>query len=421
MNDLKALGILCELLSTRWCSRQQLQQRRAVKLQRLVQHAYQFVPYYRELFDKAAIRPGDIRTIDDLSRIPVSPKKTLQAAGPDAITSSAFEPAALRTSKTSGSSGRPFTIRQEARWGAVRKALFLRALMSCGYHPAKKAMFLRSRDGAPAAWWKRSRYANYNAPRDALLGEMAEFRPWLLYGWVTPLRQLARYIQDNGIKVWSPGAIVCTAETLDGLTRQLIESAFHSRVFEIYGLTEMGSIAWECTAHSGYHVAEDTAIIESVPGKNGGPSRLVMTNLELMAMPFIRYDPGDLGTFADSAPCKCGLDLERLARVEGRVVDCVRLADGRVISPFEFTVELEKIVALERYQVIQEALDRVIVRFEGRSVGEAEEKQVRQVIKSITGEGVTVSTSHELTLDPEPGQWRKFRVVESRLPDAAGS
>jgi hypothetical protein len=92
-----------------------------------------------------------------------------------------------------------------------------------------------------------------------------------------------------------------------------------------------------------------------------------------------------------------------------------------VISPFEFTVELEKIVALERYQVIQEALDRLIVRFEGRSVGEADKKQVRQVINSITGDDVTVSTSHELTLDPEPGQWRKFRVVECRLPDAAGS
>ncbi len=421
MNNLRAFGILCELLSTRWLARETLDKRRERKLRRLVQHAYQFVPYYRELFDGAGVKPDDIRTLEDLPRIPLSTKKRLQAAGADAITSSAFRPEGIRTSKTSGSSGRPFTIRQETRWGAVRKAMFLRALMSCGYHPGKKAMFLRSRDGRPAAWWKRSRYANYNVPEEQLLRELDDFRPWLLYGWVTPLRQLARYIQENGLKVWSPGAIVSTAETLDGPTRRLIENAFHTRVFEIYGLTEMGSLAWECVAHNGYHVAEDTAVIESVPGDSGGPPRLVMTNLELLAMPFIRYDAGDLGAFADSLPCECGLHLRRLDRVEGRVVDCVRLTDGRVISPYEFTVELEKILALDRYQVIQNTVDRLTVRIEGRSVGEADKERVRQMIRSIAGDDVTVSISHESSLDPEPGQWRKFRVVECRLPDAVRS
>jgi phenylacetate-CoA ligase len=405
--------ILGSMLLARWRNPQALQRLREKKLRQLIQHAYRYVPYYRTLFDDTGLSPGDIRTLDDITRIPISTKKDLQAAGVDAITSSAFPPAALYSSKTSGSSGRPFTIHHEARWVRVRNAMFQRALMASGFHPGRKAVYLRS-SGKQAAWWERARYLSYRQPPDRLLAEINLYGPWLLYGWVTPLRQLAEFIQQSGAEVVSPQAVVTTAETLDGGTRRLIESAFDTRVFEIFGLTEMGSVAWECQAHNGVHIAEDTAILETVPSA-GAAERLVMTNLDLFAMPFIRYDPGDLGSFAAADPCPCGRTFARLERIEGRLVDCVHLADGRVISPFDLTMALEKVAGLDRYQIIQEGLDCFTVRFEGLAAGAAEQAAVRNAITAIVGDAVTVTVKHQECLDPPPGQLRKFKVVECRV------
>lgn len=415
MNYLQTMHIFSSLLNAQWRDPMALQRLREKKLRQLVRHAYRYVPYYRKLFDDTGLSPGDIRTLDDIARIPISVKKDLQAAGTDAITSSAFPAAALHSSKTSGSSGRPFTIRHEARWVSVRKAMFQRALMASGYHPGRKAIFLRYSD-KQASWWERARYLSYKRLPDQLLTEINRYGPWLLYGWVTPIRQLAEYIQQSGAKVVSPQAIVTTAETLDGGTRRLIEAAFDARVYEIFGLTEMGSVAWECRAHKGFHIAEDTAILESVPSA-GGAERLVMTNLDLLAMPFIRYDPGDLGSFAADGPCPCGRMFARLACIEGRLADCVRLSDGRVISPFDLTMVLENVAGLDRYQIVQEALDRFTVSFEGPVAGEAEHAAVRDAITRVVGSGVKVTVKHKDCLDQPPAPRQKFKVVECRLPN----
>lgn len=419
MNYLQTMLIFTSMLNAQWRDPQGLTLLREKKLRHLVRHAYRYVPYYRRLFDDTGLLPDDICTLDDIARIPISKKKDLQAAGTDAITSSAFPVAKLHTTKTSGSSGRPLTIRQEARWLGVRKAMFQRALMASGYHPARKAVFLRFSD-EQAAWWERARYLNHKQPPDQLLAEINRYKPWLLYGWVTPIRQLAEHIQQSGAKCAHPQAIVTTAETLDGGTRRLIEAAFDSRIYEIFGLTEMGSVAWECSAHNGFHVAEDTAILESVPSA-GGTERLIMTNLELLAMPFIRYDPGDLGGFAAADPCPCGRTFARLARINGRLVDCVRLTDGRVISPYDLTMVLEKVAGLDRYQIIQEALDRFTVRFEGPVASEAEQAAVRNAITSVLGDEVTVMVKHQDNLDLPRGPREKFKVVECRLADGRDS
>ncbi len=415
MNYLQTMRVFGSLLNAQWRDPQAVRLLREKKFRHLIRHTYESVPYYRKLFDDAGLSPGDIKTLDDIAYIPISEKKDLQAAGTDAITSSSFPAASLHSSKTSGSSGRPFTILQEARWLRVRKAMFQRALMASGYHPGRKAVFQRF-SKKRAAWWERARYLSYEHPPDQVLAEINRYGAWLLYGWVTPIRQLAEYIQQSGTKVVSLQAIVTTAETLDGGTRRLIETAFDTPVYEIFGLTEMGSVAWECPAHNGFHVAEDTAILESVPSA-GGAENLIMTNLDLLAMPFIRYAPGDLGSFAADDPCPCGRTFARLARIEGRIVECVRLADGRVVSPFELTMALEKVAGLNRYQIIQEALDRFTVRFEGPVAGQAERAAVRNAITGVVGDDVTVTVKHQECLDPPPGPRQKFKVVECRLPD----
>jgi phenylacetate-CoA ligase len=419
MKPLRNLAALVSLVGKSGYDRGALRRLQERKLRRVVEHAYRTVPFYRERWDRAGVTPGSVRSLEDLARLPIVSKREMQAAGPDALTSRAFEPAALVAERTSGSSGRPFTVRFEARWLSVRSALFVRALWAAGYRPGSKLLMLGSGERRPPPRISRWRSLSYHAAPGRILDELDRFRPDLLYGWVTPLRQLAVDVQATGRVPHAPRAIVTTAETLDAATRRLLEGAFATRVFELYGLTEMGTAAWQCPRGEGFHFAEDVAIPEfpDASGAEHRATRLVMTNLELRATPFIRFETGDLAVPAVAERCACGRSFARMQRVEGRLVDCVRLRDGRVVSPFQLTLELERVAGLERYQVVQDEVDRFTVRYEGPETDrDSREREARRALERVLGADCRVALERHASLDPPPG--RKFRVVESRV--AAG-
>ena len=398
-----------------WSDRNAIRRHRDDKLRTLVDHAYGSVPYYRALFDGAAVDPASIRTPEDLPKIPVSTKKDFQAAGLEATTSSTFRLEALASETTSGSTGRPFTLVFDRRWKSLQRGLFLRALTTAGYRPGRRIMMLTGPGDKRLPSWSGWRHVSFDTPPRAVLEEMERFRPHIVYGWVTPLRALANQIAKSPAGAHTPRAVVTTAEGLDHATRQTLRSAFRAEVFDVYGLTELGVVAWECAAHDGYHLAEDASIVEFLPLVPGGTeSRLVMTNLEMRAMPLIRYDPGDLGVAGSPEPCTCGRKFARLSRVDGRAVDCLRLEDGRTVSPYEITLALEGVAGLDRYQVVQNRLDELNVRFESsRPADPTIAVAAVRAIRSVVGERVKVEARREVSLDPLAG--RKFRVVDCRL------
>jgi len=124
-------------------------------------------------------------------------------------------------------------------------------------------------------------------------------------------------------------------------------------------MTEMGVVAWECPAHQGFHVAEDTALLETEPVPGTSEAQPNLTNLELMAMPFIRYASGDL---VKPGPLEtCGRRLMRLSRIEGRLVDSILMPGGRPVSPIRFTTLLQQL-PVRRYQLVQEDLGQFRLR-----------------------------------------------------------
>ena len=375
---------------SQWLDREALVRLQRKKLRAVVEHAYRFVPYYRELFDGAGVRPEQIRSPEDLGRIPISSKRALQEAGPEAITSGAYRAGALVSERTSGSSGRPFTVRTDPHWSAVRKALFLRVLWTAGYRPGSRLMMLAGRRGRrwlPGTGWH---YIAFEEPAERVLAKVNRLRPSILYGWVTPLVQLADHVRSRGDRVHAPRAVITTAEGLSDDTRRFLEQTLDAEVYDMYGLTEMGVVAWECDRHDGYHLSEDSCLVEFVAGADGAP-RLVMTNLEMTGTPFLRFETGDLGVRGPAAPCACGRSLARLERIEGREIDCVELRGGRVISPYRLTLAVEQVPGVRRYQVVQEGADRLLIRYEtaDEETGPIDEA-LREAIGAVVGEDVRI-------------------------------
>ncbi len=325
------------VFSGQWWNPERIRRMQERKLVRLVRHAYATVPYYKNLFDQAGVSPAAIATLDDLQRLPLTTKLTLSQHDPDELISSRFKRADLEHDSSSGSSGTPFSVYLDKHYVLNRNLRFLRGLMAAGYRPGDRLLLITDRHGGKGKPWLRWEKFSPEDSAERLLKRIDARRPAVLYGSGTPLRQLAEKILETGHVISSLKSVVWTAETLDEKTRRLLERAFAAKVFDFYGLTEMGLVAWECPAHAGYHVSDDSIIVEYLPlsGAEGssrpaGPHRMVMTNLNLYSMPLIRYDSGDVGVAQPTERCRCGRGLSRLDRVEGRVVDTIKLRSGEI-------------------------------------------------------------------------------------------
>lgn len=412
MNPLSQYRSYRSLLRSQWLDPAAIRSLQDSRLGALVHRAYNHVPFYKALFDGAGLKPEQIRSVDDLQRIPITTKSTLQQLQVTERISDDYELVELSAERTSGSTGQPFTSYFDKHFVSIRNGLFLRALHVAGYRFGQRLLLVTSgqKQSRPLLRW---RYASIETPPEDLVSELNRFRPSVVYGCATPLRLMAECIRASNVDCHHPQVVVSTAETLDRNTRELLRDAFEADVYDIYGLTEMGLVAWECSAHDGYHLSEDTTIVELVQDEDRDAGRLVMTNLGLDAMPLIRFQTGDLATPEAAENCRCGRTLGRIRCIEGRLVDRLRLPDNTVVTPYRLTLALENIPGLGRYQIVQTRPDLCIVRIEtvdGGNSGLAE--TVRRALAPVVGTQVRIDVAFEPSIAPPPG--RKFRIVENQ-------
>ena len=292
------------------------------------------------------------------------------------------------TALTSGSTGRPFRTYRDPWLERWRAGYLLRVLATAGYRLGDRLMIVVERPERPGTGWTRWRKLTFHDEPGYVLAEINRLRPSVVYGYVSALRQVVRHARERGLAVHRPRAVVTVSETLDPVTRQQLAEGFAAPVFDLYGSIEMGVIAWECEAHDGYHVAEDSVLMETLPAVGGG-ERLVLTNLHNEAMPLIRYDQSDLALVGDGTPCPCGRRFRRLAAIQGRVMDAILRPDGSHIPPFGVTATVREIPGVRRFQIVQERVDQLMVRVESaQPLGEDLHGRIEQDLRSVLGPAI---------------------------------
>jgi phenylacetate-CoA ligase len=404
------------LVNNQWLCRDRINQIQVRKLKLLLNHAYATVPYYRALFDEAGAALDQFESIEDLKKIPITRKADLQYLDHHSIVSSLFHLRDLKRECTSGSTGQPFGIYYDPDFVTLRNLLFLRALNAIGYRMGQKILLItdtrnkHSKHILPG-WY----YAAILESPQHHLNLLNRFKPAVLYGCKTSLKLLAEHVMETASIDHKPGKIVSTAESLDRASRSLLAKTFDAEVYDFYGLSEMGIVGWECWAHTGYHLAEDATIVEYLPVDDiAGASKLVMTNLNLYAMPLIRFETGDLILPGTSKSCPCGRTFTQFEQVEGRIADVIQKKNGAKISPYRLTCALENVAGLKAYQVIQENLESILVRFEPVPFEKgAKKEQILHAVETVLGDDMHISIEKVAKFVIAPG--RKIRVVESRL------
>jgi phenylacetate-CoA ligase len=147
---------------------------------------------------------------------------------------------------------------------------------------------------------------------------------------------VARYMKEHSIRLeHPPRAVITSAEVLLPHYRPLIESQFGCKVFNRYGSREVGFVAMEC-AHGSMHInAPDVLVEVHNPGPDG-VGELLITQLNNLVFPFIRYRIGDLAAIQSSS-CACGRHLPCLTDLRGRASDFITAPDGTLIHGEWFT------------------------------------------------------------------------------------
>jgi len=360
---------LRRLMNNRGLPSLELEAVRDRKLQALIRHAYENVPYYRSLFQSAGLLPDEIRTVKDLQHIPITTKDDLRAAGVERTTAKRIDLAACQVVHTSGTTGKPFAIYLTGRELRRRQLIEFRTLLSIGFRPQDRLAVLGPAQPHAVRFHQRlGFYRSVNIPPTLSLDDQIDLlkrsRPTILWAYPTVLKALLCRVNYRLDTVANPRMLITSAEVCDEILKAGIHGNLKTEMFNFYGANEVGRIAAECPAHEGLHVNEDHVILEcsnsKYPGDPGISGEAVVTSLTALAQPFIRYPLGDLYKFTEK-PCSCGSPFPLISSPLGRLDDAVKLPSGKIVSLWPFTFILRKLDRLEQYRIIQESAEHLVV------------------------------------------------------------
>ena len=300
------------------------------ELKNLAALAYAHVPFYKKIWQENDIHPLQIRTISDIQNFPITTKKIFRQVSFADLINDEASVNEYTWYHTSGSAGEPFRFptARDDRFQYPNIFYKYRFLLWLGVTPRYLAESLKvvhitenpvSSVPGPTLPWQfvrtdperaLQRLAEYSP-------EIIEARPAVLFDVASTVRKLRRLKRPYFRFIYSYG------EMLTPELRGFIEDTFGGgELYDLYGLAEVGGVGVECREHNGFHLNEESFVVEIVDDNGyalqpGNFGRVIVTRFSRhYIMPFIRYDTGDTGMIMPD-PCPCGLFARRLV-VQGR-------------------------------------------------------------------------------------------------------
>lgn len=408
-----------------WAEKGTIADIQLAKLQRQVRRAWDHSKFYREQFSAAGFHPDDLKSLDDLKRIPIVSKGDMVAAGQDVFCRDIDRGRCIKI-RTSGSSGQPFELALTRYDKAHRVLKEIRGLQASGY---------RYNDLTMVLWIPRNTvdhsliqkfglmqrtHVSVASPLRDQIAAINKHQPQVLYSYASNLRIIAEAILsgDYDRPRPHPKILMSASELLDTGTRHLLTEAFKIEPIDFYGSLEFGWIAWQCPERKGYHINSDCVIVEclkdGLPIEPGEEGDLVITNLHSDATPLIRYSIGDRGILGRNN-CACGRNLPILAEISGRILDCITLPGGKRLSPAIIACALTGVTGIHKFQVIQEADGKIRVRLTSSPIGVKDADVLTAVHKAI-GDNLNVIVERTNRFFTEPNG--KFKLVKSMITSA---
>jgi phenylacetate-CoA ligase len=350
-------------------------------LVRLVRHASDNLPYYRRRLDPVFTADGDI----DLSRwndLPILTRDEAIARSAEMrVPGLSAEYGAVGEFSTSGSTGVALPVASNAFVGMASNALFTRMVRWFGLDTSRPLAVLRrfpdepipsDGEGKVETGWS---FADPETlmyrleiltPIERQLEWLTRHKAPYLLTFPSGALALAHAVTPEQGRSLGIEMVFLVGETVPEGAADLIAERLGARAAAVYACQEVGTIACTCNAEPHYHVTAENALVEIVDEHGndvapGGRGRVILTGLYNYAMPFIRYEIGDIAV-AGAGPCSCGRTLPIITRIEGRRRNMFVFRDGTRFWPRYSTVRpTHAFVPFRRYQWVQ--LDQENIEF----------------------------------------------------------
>ncbi|MBP5629397.1 MAG: phenylacetate--CoA ligase [Bacteroidaceae bacterium] len=336
-------------------SREEISKLQAERLQATVRHCMN-VPFYQQKFKEMGITPDDIRTVDDVRKLPFTTKQNLRDTYPFGMAAVPLRDC-VRLHSSSGTTGNPTVILHTKNdldeWAnQVARNLWMVGLRpddvfqnSSGY-----GMFtggLGFQYGAEKLGMLTVPAAAGNSLRQIKF--MRDFGTTAVHAVPSYVTRLYEVMQEQGVdprRDTKLRVLAIGAEPHSEEQRKRIENMMGVKAYNSFGMSEMcgPGVGFECQEQNGLHFWEDYYIVEIVdpdtlePVPDGEIGELVLTTLCREAMPLLRYRTRDL-TRVLGRSCPCGRNHVRLDRMRGRSDDMIVLRGVNI-----FPIQIEKIL-----------------------------------------------------------------------------
>jgi len=363
-----------------------LPQLRDLQLQRLraiVTRAYERVDLFRKRMDEHGMRPGDLKSLDDVTRLPFTVKTDLRDTYPFGLFASPMREV-VRLHASSGTTGKPIVVAYTQDDINVWSSVMMRSFAACGLHAGDiiqnaygYGLFtggLGAHYGAEALGATVIPISGGNTERQIMV--MKDFGVTAICCTPSYFIHLIERAGELGIemKKLPLRAGVFGAEPWTEGMRKHIEANSAVKAFDIYGLSEIigPGVGIECQYQAGLHIFEDHFLVEIVdpetdkPLPGGTEGELVLTTLSKNAMPIIRYRTHDITAIVPEQ-CACGRTIRRIRRI-GRRSDDMFIIRGVNVFPSQIETALLAVEGtLPHYQIVltrSKGLDNMEVQVE---------------------------------------------------------
>jgi len=425
---------LDDLNHAQWLGHDELLALQRDKLQRLVEYAYEHVPYYRRVFDQVKFHPDDLRRdLTSFCRVPLLTKDLIRENFQDLLTTEPRRRKQLSKVTTSGSTGQPLVFMQDndfrdgvtadtqrhVGWAGCEMGQPHAYIWGANFE-VSTSQSLRTR----LIDWEWNRFlTNAFLLTDQSLAAFAERahrqRPRVLYGYASSLYRFAQYVRQGPYQDIAFKGIISSAEVLLPAVRQFVEETFQCKMFNRYGTKELGGVACECEAHTGLHISAENSYVEILregyPAQPDMAGNIVVTNLNNKGMPFIRYSIGDEGAWYAGDHCPCGRTSPMLKNVEGRVVETFKTRDGRTAWAGFAGAGYSCLAhpSVKQFQIVQKSLDLIVVRLV--KDGEIPQPNLDELVRTVHtafGDNVQVEFEFPDKISVLPSGKHRYAVSE---------
>ena len=391
------------LKESQWWSKEQLEEYQLLQLKKLLNHAYENVPYYTKIFKKLKLKPEEIHSIDDFQKIPYLTKEIVRK-NLGVLKATNYPEHKFQVFSTGGSTGQPlrFYIEKgdwasqllaygiiQMRWAG--RSFFDKCVFITGSEiPFKYQLFGRSL--ILSSFYMNDKYL------PLFIQKIRKLRPKHILGYPSAITNLAIYMKRNNLESFpSVASILSHAETLYDWQRDLLEEMFQCRVFNQYGQREQAAFGGTCEHSNFFHMFPEFCITELI-GKNGQPVKkegeigeIVGTGFHTYIFPFIRYRTGDLGVYT-AKKCPCGRNYPLIKRIEGRSQEFI-VSKSKQLLPLTgfYGLVAETTINVQECQLYQDTEGEIILNIiKTPDYSDADSKILKKKFQARFGDECTV-------------------------------